>query len=131
MKNNPLRQAYRNHKIRARRYGIPFLLTFDEWLRIWSESGHLHERGPRRGQYCMGRRGDTGPYAIGNVDIIPTSKNCTDANMGNTRCVGRVISEETRRKIGDANRGKRRSDEARQKMSEARRHYFERRAATA
>lgn len=79
----------------------------------------------------MGRRGDTGPYAIGNVDIIPTSKNCTDANMGNTRCVGRVISEETRRKIGDANRGKRRSDEARQKMSEARRHYFERRAATA
>lgn len=62
--------AYLAHKYNASIRNIDFLLTFEEWIQIWVESGHLHERGCKRGQYCMARFGDKGPYAVGNVKII-------------------------------------------------------------
>ena len=40
--------------------------------------------------------------------------------LGNKRCVGRKMSEETRKKIGAANFGKKRSDETKRKQSLAR-----------
>jgi hypothetical protein len=46
-------QKYNQHKYRAERRGIPFELTFKQWLKIWQYSGHLHERGHRQGQYVM------------------------------------------------------------------------------
>ena len=45
-------------------------------------------------------------------------KRIGEVNKGNKYCVGREISEETRRKIGDANRNP--SDETRKKMSDIR-----------
>ena len=49
-------QKYNQHKYRAERRGIPFELTFKQWLKIWQYSGHLHERGHRQGQYVMALR---------------------------------------------------------------------------
>jgi hypothetical protein len=40
-----LQKRFRQHKSGAQKRGILFQLTFLEWLRIWEESGHLHERG--------------------------------------------------------------------------------------
>jgi hypothetical protein len=40
-----LKQKYDQHKYRAERRGIPFELTFKQWLKIWTDSGHLRERG--------------------------------------------------------------------------------------
>ena len=58
---------------------IEFRLTFEEWLQIWLESGHLHERGNKKGQYCMSRKDDLGHYEVGNVFIQLTSQNSQEA----------------------------------------------------
>lgn len=68
-------RKYRQQKDDAADRGIAFLLTFDEWLALWVASGHLHERGKRKGQYQMGRFGDQGPYAVGNVEIVTVEQN--------------------------------------------------------
>ena len=44
-----------HHKFGARKRGISFLLTFDEWWKIWQDSGHWEERGTKGGQYVMAR----------------------------------------------------------------------------
>jgi len=64
-----LRRAYHGQKILAKQRDIPFLLTFEEWLGIWIKSGHLAERGRKRGQYVMSRFADEGCYKVGNVRI--------------------------------------------------------------
>ena len=68
-------QKYDQHKYRAGRRGIPFELTFKQWLKIWQDSGHLHERGHRQGQYVMARFFGRGSYRVGNVRIIPAGNN--------------------------------------------------------
>jgi hypothetical protein len=70
-----LKQKYDQHKYRAERRGIPFELTFKQWLTIWQDSGHLRERGHRQGQYVMARFFGGGSYKIGNVRIIPAEDN--------------------------------------------------------
>lgn len=110
-----LRKKFKNQRSGATWRGISFELTFEEWLNIWVDSGHLHERGPRKGQYVMARFGDKGPYAIGNVRIITVEENNAekiwvptletrakwhDARIGNKNCVGRKFSTETLSKLG-------------------------------
>jgi hypothetical protein len=56
------KQKYDQHKYRAERRGIPFELTFKQWLKIWQDSGHLRERGHRHGQYVMARFFGGGSY---------------------------------------------------------------------
>lgn len=61
----------------ASRRGVGWELTFSQWWAIWQESGHWEHRGPGQG-YVMCRRGDIGPYAVGNVFIAPSIVNCSD-----------------------------------------------------
>src|SRR5277367_2315312 len=49
------RGRYDNHKQRAAKRGIAFLLTFDEWWSIWDASGHWNERGNRFQNSVIGR----------------------------------------------------------------------------
>lgn len=70
-----LKDAWVFQKCSAQRRGIEFLLTFEEWLRIWEDSGHLHERGKFKHQYCMARFGDRGAYVVGNVFITTMEEN--------------------------------------------------------
>jgi len=93
MADHPERCAYINHKGSAKQRGIPFLLTFEEWLGIWTESGMLALRGPRSDQYVMARFGDAGPYAVGNVRICSTRENNAERNR-NQR--GKPLSEARR-----------------------------------
>jgi hypothetical protein len=58
--------------------GIEWKLTLPEWWTIWTLSGHWHERGVGRG-YHMCRRGDVGPYVVGNVFIAPGVENLSAA----------------------------------------------------
>ncbi len=74
---------------------IEFLLTFEQWLRIWEKSGHLKERGRRRTQYVMARYGDKGPYSINNVKIITQSENTIEGHP-------KKHTKETRRKMSAA-----------------------------
>ncbi len=73
-----MRRQYSQHKASAKQRGIPFLLSYTEWLAIWQASGHLSERGRGREKYCMARFGDRGPYAVGNVKIVQNAQNASE-----------------------------------------------------
>lgn len=68
--------AFRGHKHHAKARGVDFQLSFSEWWGIWKD--HYHLRGGTRWGLCMGRFGDTGPYAIGNVYITTNRGNVLD-----------------------------------------------------
>lgn len=72
---------------------ILFLLTFEEWLKIWVDSGHWEERGSSKGKYCMSRKNDLGNYEVGNVFIQPFGDNVREAQV-------KPKSESHRAKIG-------------------------------
>jgi hypothetical protein len=59
------------------------------------------------------------PPPKGTPEYDNWRRKLSEAAKGNKRCVGRVISEETRKKIGDSNRGKRHTEETKRKMSES------------
>lgn len=111
-------QAYKQHKINAEKRGIDFLLSFEEWLQLWEESGHLAERGCRSGQYCMARQGDKGPYAVGNVRICSVTENhmeyehapevravLSEKSKGNKSFLGKTHTDEFRTALSRRNRG--------------------------
>jgi hypothetical protein len=93
---NPILHAYKDHKARAKRRSIAFLLTFEEWKTLWLESGKFDQRGKGQDNYCMARTGDVGPYALGNVRICTRRENNAE-QAGIWR--GKPRSDETRRKI--------------------------------
>jgi hypothetical protein len=74
------RERYRMQKVNAATRGIPFLLTFEEWMGWWEATGHYHEYGRKRGQYCMARKGDVGPYALDNIYCATATENQDDKN---------------------------------------------------
>ena len=80
--------------------GIPFLLTYEEWLKIWNDSGKLEQRGRGANKFCMCRVGDLGSYAIGNVFIGTGRENVKAGNLG------KPVSQEVRDKISASNSGK-------------------------
>jgi hypothetical protein len=72
---------YQSHRSHAKARGISFNLTFEQWLKIWTDSGHLSERGNKAGQYVMARFQDRGAYAVGNVRIITVEENKAEHRM--------------------------------------------------
>lgn len=72
-------RLYRIQKKTALARGVPWEITFPEWLQVWAESGNLHLRGNRKGLYCMARNGDIGPYKVGNVRIALFEENSAEA----------------------------------------------------
>lgn len=131
--NMDLRKAFSMQKIKAKHRGIEFLMTFEEWYKIWLDSGHISERGNKKGQYVMARFGDQGPYAVGNVRIVPVAINQNEAHIGRivsedtrsliglatSKRVGWKHTEETKRKISAAKIGHAPSKEAKENMSKA------------
>jgi len=63
----------------AKQRGIEWALDFWQWLEIWQSSGHLEERGRRKGCFQMCREGDTGAYCSSNVRIDLMQVNCSEA----------------------------------------------------
>lgn len=74
---NKIIRGYLDQKRNAIQRGIEFKMSFTEWWSVWQQSGHWEERG--RGRYVMARKGDIGPYAIGNVYICTQSQNSKDS----------------------------------------------------
>lgn len=66
--------AYRNQRSAAHHRGVGWELKLWQWWTIWQESGHWPERGRGQG-YVMCRKGDEGPYAVGNVFIATAIEN--------------------------------------------------------
>jgi hypothetical protein len=82
---DPRLARFKQQKGGARRRGIEWCLEFWEWLQIWDDSGHFHERGTGRDQWVMARKGDLGPYATGNVDIVRAPTNTYQGRLKTVR----------------------------------------------
>lgn len=122
------RDAFREHRASAKQRGIPFLISYEQWLELWLESGHWHERGPRKGQYCMARPGDVGPYAKTNVMIITHAENIRQANSARTyvphteatrASISRSLTGQKRPTVSVANRNRVWSPASRSKLATA------------
>lgn len=74
------KQKYNCQKWKANLKNIPWLFTFEEWYKVWIDSGHWDNRGRKANEYCMARIKDVGPYSVNNVKIVKCSVNCGDAN---------------------------------------------------
>lgn len=75
-------KAYADQKRSAKKRGVPFLLTSAEWQWLWWQSGKWNQRGKLAHQYVMARKGDVGPYAVGNVFFQTVSENAREGNLG-------------------------------------------------
>ena len=71
--------AYRDQKRNAHVRGISWEFTFPGWVALWEASGHWDKRGRFRGEYCMARHGDLGPYSAANVSIQLSTVNSGEA----------------------------------------------------
>lgn len=67
------RGRYLQQKENARKRGIAFELSWEQWWSLWQE--HWEQRGRGPGRMVMARHGDIGPYTIGNVAIVPHEQN--------------------------------------------------------
>lgn len=72
---NGATRAYTYQRNNAAHRGIGWQLTLAEWWGIWEASGKWELRGRHKGGWVMGRPGDIGPYAVGNVVICTHSEN--------------------------------------------------------
>lgn len=76
MSNDVIKAAYRTQKCNAKKRGIDFLLTFDEWWSLWKDYFHMRGRGANG--LCMARHNDCGAYSIENVYITTNLGNLKD-----------------------------------------------------
>ena len=60
---------FANSKRRAKQRDIEWQLSFDEWWKLWQDSGQWNNRGVGRGKYLLCRTNDVGPYSILNTRI--------------------------------------------------------------
>jgi len=67
------RFKYNVQKQTAKRRGIEFLLSFEEWWSFWEES--WDKRGKTKDEMAMCRYGDKGAYEVGNVYLDTISNN--------------------------------------------------------
>lgn len=95
----PFRKAYTQQKANAKRRGVLFLLTFEQWKNIWLASGKWEHRGRGANKYCMCRNNDIGAYEIGNVFVDLGKQNVSDGNKGKKN------SAETKAKKSSALKG--------------------------
>ena len=93
------KRSFYNHRLSAKHRGIKFLLTFEQWWIIWQDSGYWKERGRLKGQYVMARKGDKGPYAIGNVKIIKVEENIEErvTPRGSATTVSKITEDDVRK----------------------------------
>jgi hypothetical protein len=61
---------------------IKFRISFEDWARIWKESGHWDQRATRIGGYVMTRYNDLGNYELGNVEIKLHTMNVSEGSQG-------------------------------------------------
>lgn len=84
---------------------IKMKLTFEEWLQIWIDSGHIESRGRGPGKFCMGRKNDLGHYEVGNVEILSWEENSRQAKLG------RPVKQSTKAKMSAGRKGLAKSED--------------------
>ena len=119
-----LRNKFSSQRSDAKRRGVVFSLTFDDWLAIWKASKRLPQRGQGAGYYVMARNNDRGGYELGNVHITlfennaqqyrPTLDAKTRTGLAHR---GKIVSRETRMKLSQKAGKRTHSPATRMRMS--------------
>jgi hypothetical protein len=119
------KQQFNSQRVSAKDRNIDWQFTFEEWLTFWTNSGYYHLRGRRRGEYCMSRYNDIGPYSKSNVFIQSHGDNVSQAGIGNKhgkQLKGIKRSSDTKKKMSLAALARPpMSDEIKQKISQNKR----------
>jgi hypothetical protein len=74
---------YLDKKYSAKKYNIPFLISFEEYYQLFLKAG-IDKNIPQKnnGQaMCLCRKGDIGPYSVDNCYIATASQNHIDAHI--------------------------------------------------
>jgi len=80
-----LLQRFFEQRQAAKQRGVEWALDYWTWLEIWETSGHLEERGRRKGQWQMCRLEDRGGYASSNVFIGRMENNASEGQITKRR----------------------------------------------
>jgi hypothetical protein len=110
------KHKYGVQKFGAKKRGLDFHFTYEEWLDWWGED--IENRGRGKGQLVMARYGDVGPYHPDNVFKNTAEQNVREAQTGIPK------SEEANAKRSAALKGRPQSDEHRAKKGAARKAYY-------
>lgn len=74
---NLYKHRYNVQRLTAKKRGIEWNFTYDEWIDWWGDD--IVNRGKRKGQLCMARYNDTGPYHPNNVRKSTLEQNVSEA----------------------------------------------------
>jgi hypothetical protein len=85
-----MKKAYTQQKGDAKKRGIEFKLTFEEWSNWWGKD--FQNRGVGANKLVMGRHGDVGAYELSNIKKITFGDNIREcrSKTGATYRGGRV-----------------------------------------
>lgn len=73
------KRKYNDQKSSAKRRGIEWRITFEEWCEWWVATGHWDQRS--RTGYVMARYGDKGAYELGNIYCTTAHQNVHDMHV--------------------------------------------------
>lgn len=95
--------VFHRQKSTAKGRGIPWELTYKQWLRWWTASlgpDWFELRGAGYNQFCMARHNDTGAYKLGNIKCITNQMNRAEQQIKHLAEYNRrsVPKEERRRR---------------------------------
>ena len=74
---NKMKKAYTQQKGDAKKRGIEFKLTFEEWRNWWGND--FENRGVGSDKLVMARYGDVGAYELSNIKKITFGDNCRES----------------------------------------------------
>lgn len=72
---NPIRASYQSHKDNAKRRGIPFELTFDQFKKFAVETRLVINSGKTAKSYSIDRIDNSKGYNLDNIQVLTISDN--------------------------------------------------------
>jgi hypothetical protein len=79
MMNRLMKKAYIQQKGDAKKRGIEFKITFEEWSNWWGKD--FQNRGVGSNKLVMARFGDVGPYELSNIKKITFGDNSRECRI--------------------------------------------------
>ena len=74
------KQKYNVQRSKAKKRNIEWEFTYEEWLEWWGDD--IINRGRGKGQLCMSRYNDIGPYNPSNVRKLTIEGNSSEGHKG-------------------------------------------------
>jgi len=102
VERNWVRHAFNQQRVTARKRGIEFRLTYEEWCSWWKQQlgpDWFQLRGPYKGQYVMARYYDDGDYTLNNIKCVLKEVNSSETVKKGVRSPTAKLTEKQVRAI--------------------------------